>query len=270
LPHFNPDIHWQEFAPNGWKGIMAGAALVFFAYIGFDAVSTTAEEARNPQRDLPVGMMLALLICTLLYVAVAAVLTGMVPLSVLDNEKPVVEALAAVGENKISLLIAIGVVFTMPTVLLVMQLGQIRVFYAMSRDGLLSPKFSQIHSRFRTPSFATIIVGFFVGVFAATVDIGAAAELTNIGTLFAFILVAIGVWILRVRHPEIKRKFRAPAFQFTCFMCIAICFALMLALPLPTWIRFIAWMAIGLAIYFLYGIKHSKLRNNNGAVRVNS
>lgn len=270
LPHFNPDVHWQEFAPNGWKGIMAGAALVFFAYIGFDAVSTTAEEAKNPQRDLPIGMILALLICTVLYVAVAAVLTGMVPLSVLDNEKPVVEALSAVGANEVSLLIAIGVVFTMPTVLLVMQLGQIRVFYAMSRDGLLTPKFSKIHPRFKTPSFATIVVGIFVGIFAATVDIGAAAELTNIGTLFAFILVAIGVWILRVRQPEIPRKFRAPAFKFTCFMCILICFALMLALPLPTWIRFFVWMAIGLAIYFLYGIKHSKLRKGQGAGTVNT
>jgi APA family basic amino acid/polyamine antiporter len=201
-----------------------------------------------------------LLICTLLYIAVAAVLTGMVPLSILDNEKPVVEALAHVGENKVALLIATGVVLTMPTVLLVMQLGQIRVFYAMSRDGLLSPKFSKIHPRFRTPSFATIVVGVFVGLFAATVDIGAAAELTNIGTLFAFVLVAIGVWILRVRHPELKRKFRTPVYRVTCFLCIAICLALMLALPLPTWIRFFVWMAIGITIYFLYGIKHSKLR----------
>ncbi|HLF64351.1 MAG TPA: amino acid permease [Saprospiraceae bacterium] len=265
VPHFNPDIHWQEFAPNGWKGIMAGAALVFFAYIGFDAVSTTAEEARNPQRDLPIGMMLALLICTLLYVAVAAVLTGMVPLSILDNEKPVVEALAAVGENKIALLIATGVVLTMPTVLLVMQLGQIRIFYTMSRDGLLSPRFSKIHQKFRTPSFATIVVGIFVGVFAATVDIGAAAELTNIGTLFAFVLVATGVWILRVKQPGLKRRFRTPAYRVTCFLCIAICLSLMLALPLPTWIRFFVWMAIGISIYFLYGIKHSKLRQIGSA-----
>jgi APA family basic amino acid/polyamine antiporter len=196
-------------------------------------------------------------------VAVAAVLTGMVPLSVLDNEKPVVEALTAVGENRISLIIAIGVVMTMPTVLLVMQLGQIRIFYTMSRDGLLSPRFSKIHPRFRTPSFATIVVGTFVGVFAATVDIGAAAELTNIGTLFAFVLVAIGVWILRVKQPELKRRFKTPMYQVTCFLCIAICLSLMLALPLPTWIRFFVWMAIGVVIYFLYGIRHSKLRQTS-------
>ncbi|THH34994.1 amino acid permease [Neolewinella litorea] len=259
IPHFAPTTYWEPFAPNGWKGIMTGAALVFFAYVGFDAVSTTSEEARNPQRDLPIAMIGALVICTLLYIAVAAVLTGMVPLSVLANEKPVAEALVSVGENNVALLIAIGVTLTMPTVLLVMQLGQIRILYTMSRDGLLSEKLSRVHRRFATPSFATVIVGLFVALLAGTIDISVAAELTNIGTLFAFVLVAIGIWILRVRRPDAPRKFRAPAYQVVCSLCILICTSLMLALPLVTWVRFLAWMGLGVLVYFAYGVRHSKL-----------
>jgi APA family basic amino acid/polyamine antiporter len=259
LPHFDPDTYWVPFAPNGLSGILTGAALVFFAYVGFDAVSTTAEESRNPQRDLPRAMILALLICTVLYILVTIVLTGMVPLEVLGNEKPVAEALKAVGENKVAMLVAVGITVTMPTVLLVMQLGQIRILYTMSRDGLLGKHFSTIHNKFQTPSFTTVVVGLFVAVLAATIDIGAAAELTNIGTLFAFVLVALGVWILRVKQPGAERKFRTPAFKLVCSLCVIFCITLMVALPQVTWFRFVLWMVLGLSIYLMYGFRKSKL-----------
>tara|TARA_R110002050_G_scaffold300327_1_gene469198 strand:- start:5931 stop:7433 length:1503 start_codon:yes stop_codon:yes gene_type:complete len=259
LPHFDPDTNWVPFAPNGWKGIMTGAALVFFAYVGFDAVSTTSEEAKNPQRDLPRAMIIALVVCTILYIVVAAVLTGMVPLNILANEKPVAEALIAVGENNIALLIAIGVTVTMPTVLLVMQLGQIRILYAMSKDGLISSKLNKVSKRFATPSFATIVVGLFVAILAGTIDIGVAAELTNIGTLFAFVIVAIGVWILRVKEPNAPRKFKTPFYKIVCSLCVIICLGLMISLPYLTWIRFFIWMILGVIIYALYGYKKSSL-----------
>lgn len=259
LPHFNPDVYWEPFAPNGWKGIMTGAALVFFAYVGFDAVSTTSEEAKNPQRDLPRAMIFALVVCTILYIIVAGALTGMAPLDVLANEKPVAEALISVGENNIALLIAIGITITMPSVLLVMQLGQIRILYAMSRDGLLGNKFSKVDKRFFTPSFATIVVGLFVATLAGTIDIGVAAELTNIGTLFAFVLVAIGIWVLRIKQPDSPRKFKTPAFKVVCSLCVLICLGLMIALPYVTWIRFALWMVLGVVVYFLFGFRHSRL-----------
>ena len=263
LPHFNPDVHWQTFAPNGWSGVMTGAALVFFAYVGFDAVSTTAEEAKDPQRDLPRGMIYSLLICTVLYIAVAAVLTGMVPLSVLGNEKPVVAALQAVDENSIAFIIALGVTFTMPTVLLVMQLGQIRILYSMSRDGLLGKVFHEVHEKFQTPAKGTIIVGGLVAICAATINIDVAAELTNIGTLFAFVLVAIGVFILRRTSPDTPRKFKVPWYPVVTVACVLICIYLMLALPWPTWVRFFIWMAIGLIVYFIYSRHQSKLNPKN-------
>jgi len=260
--HFNPTVYWHPFAPNGWNGIMSGAALVFFAYVGFDAVSTTAEETKNPQRDLPRGMILALLLCTILYIVVSGVLTGMVSLGVLSNAHPVAAALTSVGESNASLIISIGVTFTIPTVLLVMLMGQIRVLYSMSRDGLIGSKFSGVHPKFKTPAFATILVGSIVAIIASTIDIGAAAELTNIGTLFAFILVAIGIWILRVKRPEIERKFKTPAYKFVCICCVLICGYLMYSLPYVTWLRFIIWMILGLIIYDAYGIKNSKLTDN--------
>ena len=261
IPHFNPDVHWDNFAPNGWSGIMTGAALVFFAYVGFDAVSTTAEEAKNPQRDLPKGMIYSLLICTALYIAVAAVLTGMVPLSVLSNEKPVVAALEAVGEHNIGFIIAMGVTLTMPTVLLVMQLGQIRILYSMSRDGLVGSNFHKVHPKYKTPAYGTIVVGALVAVCAATINIDVAAELTNIGTLFAFVLVAIGVFILRRTQPDVPRKFRVPMYPVVCAGCVAICLYLMIALPWPTWLRFFGWMGAGMIVYFLYSRHHSKLKH---------
>ena len=259
LPHFDPGEHWQDFAPNGWAGIMSGAALVFFAYIGFDAVSTTAEETKNPQRNLPIGMIAALIVCTILYIAVAAVLTGMVPLDVLANEQPISAALRAVGENKVAFLVSMGITLTMPTVLLVMQLGQVRIFYSMSRDGLLPKKFSNVNKRFQTPVYSTVVVGLLVGLLAALMDIGAVAELTNIGTLFAFVLVALGVWILRVQQPERIRKFKVPAYKIVCSGAVLICGYLMFSLPWITWIRFILWMSVGLVIYFIYSRRHSVL-----------
>src|SRR5690554_1563671 len=259
LPHFNPSEYWQDFAPNGWAGIMSGAALVFFAYIGFDAVSTTAEETKNPQRDLPIGMIAALIVCTVLYIAVSALLTGMVPLDVLANEKPVSAALAAVGEHKVAFLISLGITLTMPTVLLVMQLGQVRIFYSMSRDGLLPKKFSSVNRKFKTPAYSTVVVGLLVGLLAAFMDIGAVAELTNIGTLFAFVLVATGVWVLRVQQPERARKFKVPAYKLVCSGAILICGYLMLSLPWITWVRFIIWMSVGMLIYFIYSKNHSDL-----------
>ncbi len=263
LPHFDPETYWHPFAPNGFKGIMTGAALVFFAYVGFDAISTTAEESKNPQRDLPRAMIIALLVCTILYIVVTIVLTGIAPLEVLGNEKPVASALSAVGENSVALLISIGITVTMPTVLLVMQLGQIRILYAMSKDRLVGSKFSHVNKRFFTPSYATLITGVFVAIIAATVDIGVAAELTNIGTLFAFVLVAIGIWILRVKEPHLPRKFRTPAYKLVCTLCVIICGALMVALPLLTWGRFLGWMLIGIMIYWFYGFKKSKLAEPN-------
>jgi APA family basic amino acid/polyamine antiporter len=251
--------NWQPFAPNGFKGIMTGAALIFFAYVGFDAVSTAAEESVNPQRDLPRGMIYALLICTILYIIVSAILTGMVPLQVLATEKPVAVALNHVGAAWAGTIISLGAVLSITSVLVVMQLGQTRVFYSMSRDGLLPKIFSKIHDKYKTPVFSTIITGLFVGIPAGLMDIGEAAELTNIGTLFAFVLVAIGVWILRVQDPERERKFRVPAYQFICAFCVLICLYLMSSLPIMTWRRFFVWLQIGLNVYFIYSISHSHL-----------
>jgi APA family basic amino acid/polyamine antiporter len=257
--HVDLATHWADFAPSGWDGVMTGAALIFFAYIGFDAVSTTAEEARNPQRDLPIGMIVSLAICTVLYIAVAAVLTGMVPLSVLANERPVAAALQAVGEGGVAAVISAGAVFSIPSVLLVMQLGQTRIFYSMSRDGLLPRAFSRVHPRFGTPALTTLVTGGVVALFAGLVDIAVAAELTNIGTLFAFALVAGGVLVLRVQAPERPRAFRVPAVWVVAPTCIAVCLYLMAALTRVTWERFGLWLVVGLAIYFAYGRRKSAL-----------
>ena len=250
----------SKFMPTGWSGIMTGGALIFFAYIGFDAVSTTAEEAKNPQRDLPLGMIASLIVCTVLYIAVSTVLTAMAPLSTLANAHPVAAALQAVGEPGIATVISFGAALAIVSVLLVFQYGQTRIFFSMSRDGLLPPVFSRVHPRFRTPVFSTIITGLFVGIPAGLIDIAVAAELTNIGTLFAFVLVSAGVLILRRQDPDRPRGFRVRAVWLVAPLSIAICFYLMLNLPMDTWIRFVVWLAIGLVIYFLYGAKHSTLR----------
>ena len=255
----------SKFMPAGWSGILTGGALIFFAYIGFDAVSTTAEEAKNPQRDLPLGMIASLVICTVLYIAVSVVLTAMAPLNTLANAHPVAAALQAVGEPGIATVISFGAALAIVSVLLVFQYGQTRIFFSMSRDGLLPPVFSKVHPRFRTPVFSTILTGLFVGIPAGLIDIAVAAELTNIGTLFAFVLVSAGVLILRRTDPDRPRGFRVRAVWVVAPASIVICLVLMAKLPLDTWIRFVVWLALGLIVYFLYGAKHSTLRRGGRA-----
>jgi basic amino acid/polyamine antiporter, APA family len=251
--------NWTPFVPHGWRPVVTSAALIFFAYIGFDAISTTAEETRNPQRDLPIGMIASLIICTVLYVAVAAVLTGMVPYTLLNVPEPLSVAFTHLNLNWAAGIIAFGAVVANAAVLLVFQLGQPRIFFAMARDGLLPKWFTRVHPRFRTPHVTTIVTGVFVAFFAAFMDIGEAAELTNIGTLFAFAIVAAGVLILRKKNPHLHRPFRVPFVPFVPVAGILICVILMLALPSTTWFRFALWMALGLLIYFGYGRRRSRL-----------
>jgi len=264
--HYINPSHWHPFAPQGWSGILTGGSIIFFTYIGFDSVSTAAEEARNPQRDLPIGIIATLIVCTLLYVAVAIVLTGIVPWqSLLDDAAPVVNSLKkltlATGSSSlhwIRLGVLFGAMMGMISSLLVFQLGQARVWFSMSRDGLLPRLFGRVHPRFRTPSTATWIAGFVVGVPAGILDIGTLADLSNIGTLFAFVLVSVGVIILRYREPERKRGFRAPGGIAAPVLSVFFCVLLMSGLPILTWLRFFGWLAIGLGIYGLYSRHHSE------------
>lgn len=254
------------FAPNGWAGVSAGAAIIFFSYIGFDAVSTASEEAKDPAKDMPFGIIASLLICTVLYIALSVVMTGMAPWTQLGTAEPMITALQFSGgpEKLVSFsrfVIALGAVIAMGSVLLVFQMGQPRIFYSMARDGLLPPFIAKIHPRFRTPWVGTIITGIFVGTFAAVANIAEVVDLTNIGTLFAFVLVSLGVIILRAKEPDRHRPFRVPFAPWTPLISIVACLYLMFQLPRITWIRFGLWLALGLAIYFLYGIRHSKLRN---------
>ncbi|MGO9056711.1 MAG: amino acid permease [Candidatus Binataceae bacterium] len=260
--------NWSPFMPFGWSGIMKGAGVIFFAYIGFDAVSTAAEEVVDPQRNLPLGIMGSLLVCTLLYILVAAVLTGMTPYRTIDVNAPLASAFANRGLNVISGIISLGAVAGLTSVQLVLLLGQSRVFFAMSRDGLLPPAFSRVHPRFRTPYIPTIITGIAVGLTAAFLPIQEIAELTNIGTLFAFSLVCIGVWILRHADPGRKRPFRTPLVPLVPILGVLFCGFLMASLPEVTWIRFFLWLVIGLIIYFVYGRYHSRVSASaNGAAQ---
>ncbi len=255
------------FAPNGIKGISAGAAIIFFSYIGFDAVSTASEEAKDPAKDMPFGIIASLIICTVLYVILSVVMTGMAPWNTLGTAEPMITALQfSGGPAKLvsvsRLIISLGAVIAMGSVLLVFQMGQPRIFYSMARDGLLPPFIARIHPKYRTPHVGTIITGLFVGIFAAVANIAEVVDLTNIGTLFAFILVSVGVIVLRVKEPERVRPFRVWGSPFTPLISILSCFYLMYQLPRITWIRFGLWLALGLVIYFLYGIRHSKLRKS--------
>jgi len=253
--------NYVPFAPHGWAGIQAGAAIVFFAYIGFDAVSTAAEETKDPGRNLPIGIIGSLAICTIIYIVVAAVLVGMVPLSVFTPEnkaEPLTVALDFHRLAQVSGLVAFGSVIAHTCVLLVFQLGQPRIFFSMSRDGLLPPLFSRVHPRFRTPHVATILTGVGVGLVAGVTNIDEMVDLTNIGTLFAFILVCIGIIVLRRTDPGRPRPFRVPFSPYLPLLGVAACLYLAAGLPAVTWIRFFVWLAIGLIFYFGYGVWHSR------------
>jgi len=262
--------NWHPFAPNGWAGVQAGAAIVFFAYIGFDAVSTVAEEVRNPKRDLPIGIIGSLIVCTIIYIVVAVVFTGIMPFDVLvkklasEQAEPLTMALqyADIGRNAnlIIGIVAFGSVVAHTAVLLVFQLGQPRIFFSMARDGLLPPSFAKVHPRFRTPHVTTILTGVAVGVCAMFTSIDEMVDLTNIGTLFAFILVCVGILILRKRDPNRPRAFRTPWVPLVPILGILSCAYLMMGLPWVTWIRFGLWLALGIVIYMSYGFKRSGLR----------
>jgi APA family basic amino acid/polyamine antiporter len=251
----NP-THWHPFMPSGFGGVMSGAAIVFFAFIGFDAVSTTAEETRNPQRDLPIGMIASLAICTVLYVLMSGVLTG-IKVRVLGDSAAVATAFAS--KPWAQALISAGALAGL-RLSSGFPLGQPR-FMAMARDGLLPQYFARIHPRFRTPHIPTIWTGIIVGGVAMITDIGSLSDLTNIGTLFAFVLVCLGVILLRRTDPNRRRPFRAPLVPLFPILGVVFCVALMLSLPIETWIRFFAWLIIGLIIYFLYSVRHSRLRH---------
>ncbi|HTU01506.1 MAG TPA: amino acid permease [Candidatus Sulfotelmatobacter sp.] len=251
--------HWTPFAPNGLNGILTGAAVIFFAYIGFDAISTTAEEAKNPQRDLPRAMIATLTICTTLYVAVTLVLTGMISWRELAVGDPLAKALQSAGLQALAGILSFGAVVAMTAVLLVFQLGQPRIFMVMARDGLLPEWAARVHPRFRTPYVTTILTGVFVGVPAMFVDINEAIDFTNIGTLFAFILVSVGVIVLRRTDPGRHRPFRCPGVPVLPLFSVVSCGILIAYLPVITWIRFVVWQAIGILLYFLYGRRHSRL-----------
>lgn len=252
--------NWHPYVPNGFAGIMSGAAIVFFAFIGFDAVSTTAEETRRPQRDMPIGIIASLIICTILYVLMSTVLTGMKKYTIYAGDAAAV-ATAFGGTRWAQALVSAGALAGMTSVLLVFQLGQPRIFMAMARDGLLPGYFARIHPRYRTPYVTTIWTGIAVGGVAMFSDIGSLADLTNIGTLFAFILVCLGVIILRRTDAARPRPFRVPLVPWFPILGVIFCIALMLSLPVLTWIRFVVWLAIGLVIYFLYSVNHSKLQH---------
>jgi APA family basic amino acid/polyamine antiporter len=256
--------NWHPFAPNGWPGILTGGSIIFFTYIGFDSVSTAAEECKNPQKDLPIGIILTLVICTILYIAVVVVLTGIVPWQTLmDDAAPIVNTMKRLHFGGVEIVVLLGALMGMISSLLVFQLGQARVWFAMSRDGLLPEIFSRVHKQFRTPDFSTWVAGFVVGIPAGLLDIGTLADLSNIGTLFAFALVAGGVLILRFREPDRPRAFRAPGGLLAPIATILTCLLLMAGLPITNWIRFVVWLLIGLCVYYFYGKKHSQLSNAN-------
>jgi APA family basic amino acid/polyamine antiporter len=253
--------NWKPFMPNGWQGVLTGGAIVFFTYIGFDSVSTAAEECKNPKRDLPLGILFSLGVCALLYVSVAVVLTGIQPWESLRNAAPVANALKAIGLEGVQRWVTIGALTGMISSLLVFQLGQARVWFAMSRDGLLPRSFSRVHRKYRTPHVATWVAGFVVGIPAGIFDIGTLADLSSIGTLFAFMLVSIAVLVLRHTQPERPRGFHVPMAWVVAPVSILSCFVLMLGLTVENWVRFVVWLIIGLAIYFRYSQRHSVLNS---------
>jgi APA family basic amino acid/polyamine antiporter len=247
----------------GWAGVIRAAGVVFFAYIGFDAVSTAAQEARNPQRDMPIGILGSLVICTVLYILVSFLLTGTVHYTRLNVGAPVSLAIRETGVRWGSYMVNAGALAGLSTVMLVMLLGQSRVFYSMSRDGLLWKWAGDIHPKFRTPWKSSIVVGLFVAFFAAVVPIGILGELVSIGTLLAFVIVCAGIWILRVRKPELHRPFKTPLVPFVPIMGMSVSLLMMVFLPWQTWLRMVVWLVIGMVIYFTYGRYHSKVQATN-------
>jgi APA family basic amino acid/polyamine antiporter len=257
--HVNPD-HYTPFAPNGWRGIHQGAAIVFFAYIGFDAISTAAEETRNPQRNMPIGILGGLAICTLIYVVVGVVATGLVPYQQLRAADPLARALEVAGLETASWIVAFGAVVSLTAVLLVFQYGQPRIFFAMARDGLLPAWAAKIHPKYRTPHITTVATGLLVALGSLVADENEIYDLTNIGTLCAFAIVCVGVLVLRVKDPARPRPFRVPYVWAVSIVGAATCVYTMLGLPAQAWIRFGWWLAAGLALYVVYGYRRSRLR----------
>jgi APA family basic amino acid/polyamine antiporter len=251
--------NWRPFAPFGWGGIMQGAALIFFAYIGFDGVSTAAEEARNPQRDLPIGIIGSLAVCTVVYILVASFLTGMAKYTTLNVPSPVADALLNAGYNWAAGIVAAGAIAGLTSVILLSYYGQTRVFFAMSRDGLLPPVFADVHPTRKSPIKVIMAAGIVMATVAGLVPLGEIAELVNIGTLAAFSLVCGGVVVMRYRHPEVHRPFRVPGSPVVPLLGVGACVYLMVHLPALTWERFVIWMIIGLFVYFLYSARHSVL-----------
>jgi basic amino acid/polyamine antiporter, APA family len=260
--------YWHPFIPPntgtrgefGWSGILRGAGVVFFAYIGFDAVSTAAQEAKNPKRDMPFGILGSLVICTILYILVSGLLTHLVPYTQLNVPDPVVVGIRATGQQWATFLVELGAIAGLATVMLVMLLGQSRVFYSMSRDGLLWPWACKIHPRFRTPYLSSIVVGLFVAILATLVPLSVLDEMTSVGTLLAFVLVSAGVWVMRKSHPDVSRPFKTPMVPLVPILAILFSSVLIISLSYWTQLRLIVWLIIGLVIYFGYGQKHSKVQ----------
>lgn len=262
VPNVDP-MNWEPFLPYGAQGISAGAAIVFFAYIGFDAVATSAEEAKNPDRDLPIGILGSLGVCAVLYFFVALVLTGIVPYSDLNTPEPVAYALRVIGYSIGSAIVAVGAICGITTVLLVLLYGQARIFFALSRDGMIPAGICKIHKLYRTPYLVTIGGCILVSIIAGFAPIHLIAEMANIGTLSAFFIAGFGVLYLRITRPEVPRGFKCPAIYFVAPMAMICCGYLMYNLPIHTWIRFVVWCVIGCIVYFGYSYKHSKLESGN-------
>ena len=263
VQHIDP-ANYVPFAPNGWTGIHQGAAIVFFAYIGFDAISTAAEETKDPQKNMPIGIIGGLAICTLIYVIVGWVATGIVPYQELRAADPLARALQVAGLTKVSWIVSAGAVVALTAVLLVFQYGQPRIFMAMARDGLLPQWAARIHPKYRTPVTSTLVTGCIVGLGALIADENEIYDLTNIGTLAAFAIVCLGVLVLRIREPERPRPFRVPMVGAVALLGAGACVYIMKGLPLHAWERFGIWLIIGLLLYFGYGMRHSRLRGRNG------
>ncbi|HEX2327834.1 MAG TPA: amino acid permease [Candidatus Angelobacter sp.] len=266
-PHLTT-ANWHPFIPPntgsfgqfGWSGILRAAGIIFFAYIGFDAVSTAAQEAKNPAKDMPIGILGSLIICTILYIVVAAVLTGLVPYHNLDVRDPLAVGIDSTGVRWGSLLVKIGALMGLSSTIVVMLLGQSRVFFSMSKDGLLPGLFSNVHVKFRTPWISSITVGTFVALLAASLPINVLDEMVSIGTLLAFVIVCAGVWLIRRRNPNLERPFKTPWVPFVPIMGILISLAMMLSLTGLTWIRLAVWLVVGMIIYFFYGRYHSRVQ----------